>query len=151
MPLEKIVKDLLTRLDEKTTNVKNGIIHIARLINENFDEYSSAFSQDINRTFKNNLEYLQEEIEEKGYDIVKKNFIESRLYHETVNMINTMASEKTHHIGMTTYYEEVQTPDIILGLAEYHNTEYGILKKITKKGLKIINDYRNSMNLEPVE
>ena len=144
MTLEKIFEKEIQKINNKAKIKKDIVCYFCDLINSKYGEFSNVFSQIIEKEFKENLKYLNDELEKKGFSLVKLDFFENTLYYKVSNMILSLSEDARFNLRSKTYTKKTKTPEIELNFAEYfryNNCElFG--KRLTKEGIKEIDSYR---------
>lgn len=146
--LEKLIERINKEINERAEIERNIADFVVNLIKENYNVLSEGYKNEIENSFKESLKDLTNKIEEKGYKDIKQEFFENELYSKTRALLDFLEDRLIRPFGVTGYFEEHQTPDIVIGLTKYNYIEDDNGKKlspctkvVTEKGKKLINDY----------
>lgn len=152
MALERVFEEEIGKIDEEAQIKKNIISYFNNLINLNYDSLKKIFYPVIKKEFDEEKENLEKEIIEKGIKSVRQNFFDEQLYFKTSKMINELENNANSVMGIISYREKIEDPDISLGFSEYFKWKginfYG--KKLTNKGIEELNLYRLASGLLPI-
>ncbi|NPE26459.1 hypothetical protein HNV12_00455 [Methanococcoides sp. SA1] len=148
--LEKLAEKKYEEIEEDADKKRREIDYFVGLINSNYEEFAGAFSSVVEKKFKDDLMYLADDVEKKGYRNVKKEFFENALYSGVSRMVRDLDKRRRNPTGLITCSEEMQTPGITLGFYEYFNlsgqrkgSKFG--RKMTKKGRVAAELYRKAL------
>lgn len=153
MALERIFEEENKKIDYNAQIEKRVVSYFVNLINSDYQEFVKVFSPIIDKKFKENLKYFGEDLEKNGVEKVRQEFFEKGLYIEVSRMIKKLSDDAEKIRGIIIYKREPQTPDIQLGFSKYfkYNCIEATGKKLTEKGINVINSYRESSGLVSIE